>query len=197
MSKSDEVLKLAYRNNGVVTTTMLKETNVARQYLKILVEEKKLEKVSRGVYILPEEWADEFFTLQSQFKKGIYSKETALFLHDLTDRTPDRFSMTFPNNYNLSQAKKMRINANRAKEEFYSLGIEEVISPTGNLIRVYNMEKSLCDLLRSRSGVETGIIAEAFKRYVASPKKNIPRLSEYAKILKVESKVRLYLEVLL
>jgi len=46
----------------------------------------------RGVYILPEVWDDEMFNLQSRFKRGIYSHETALFLWDLTDRTPNAFS---------------------------------------------------------------------------------------------------------
>jgi hypothetical protein len=105
--------------------------------------------------------------------------------------------MTFPENYNLSSAKREGIVASRSKKSIYSLGIEKIKSPAGNEIHVYNPEKTLCDLLRPRSEVEVGVTAEAFKRYVMKKGKDIPLLSEYSKLLKVEKKVRSYLEVLL
>ncbi|MDY0266134.1 MAG: type IV toxin-antitoxin system AbiEi family antitoxin domain-containing protein [Methanimicrococcus sp.] len=197
MSNSNKVLEMAKANNGTVTSAMIQSAGIARQYLKILVDKGLLEKVARGVYVLPEVWEDEFFKLQAQFKKGIFSNATALFLHDLTDRTPLAYSMTFPDNYNLSNVKNEGVFASRAKEPFYSMGIETVQSPSGNELLSYSMEKTLCDILRTRAEIETGIIAEAFKRYVTKTNKNIPKLSEYAKILKVEEKVRRYLEVLI
>ena len=197
MSNSNKVLTIAKENNGTVTSAMIQSAGIARQYLKLLVDDGSLEKVSRGVYVLPEVWDDEFFNLQSQFKKGIFSNETALFLHDLTDRTPLAYAMTFPANYNLGNAKNKGILASRSKELFYNRGVETVVSPSGNEVLSYNMEKTLCDILRPRSRVETGVIAEAFKRYATKPNKNIPKLSEYAKILRVEEKVRTYLEVLI
>ncbi len=197
MSNSNKVLTIAKENNGTVTSAMIQSAGIARQYLKLLVDDGSLEKVSRGVYVLPEVWDDEFFNLQSQFKKGIFSNETALFLHDLTDRTPLAYAMTFPANYNLGNAKNKGILASRSKELFYNMGVETVVSPSGNEVLSYNMEKTLCDILRPRSRIETGVIAEAFKRYATKPNKNIPKLSEYAKILRVEEKVRTYLEVLI
>lgn len=197
MTNSNKVLIMAKENNGTVTSAMLQSAGIARQYLKILVDKGLLEKVARGVYVLPEVWGDEFFNLQAQFKKGIFSNETALFLHDLTDRTPLAYSMTFPFNYNLGNAKNKGILTSQSKEPFYSMGVETFISPSGNEILGYNMEKTLCDILRPRSKVEIGVIAEAFKRYATKSNKNIPKLSEYAKILKVEKKIRTYLEVLI
>lgn len=197
MSNSNKVLTIAKENNGTVTSAMIQSAGIARQYLKLLVDDGSLEKVSRGVYVLPEVWDDEFFNLQKKKKKGIFSNETALFLHDLTDRTPLAYAMTFPANYNLGNAKNKGILASRSKELFYNMGVETVVSPSGNEVLSYNMEKTLCDILRPRSRVETGVIAEAFKRYATKPNKNIPKLSEYAKILRVEEKVRTYLEVLI
>ena len=77
MSNSNKVLTIAKENNGTVTSAMIQSAGIARQYLKLLVDDGSLEKVSRGVYVLPEVWDDEFFNLQSQFKKGIFSNETA------------------------------------------------------------------------------------------------------------------------
>lgn len=197
MTKYEMLIALAKKNNGIVTVALAKENGIARQYLKDMVDSKRIDKVARGVYILPDVWEDEFVNLQSQFKKGIFSNETALFLHDLTDRTPTSYSMCFPNNYNLTKVKNDGVLASRAKEQFYSLGIVEIRTPSNNTVLAYNMEKTLCDILRTTNNVETSVITDAFKRYMMQPNKNIPLLSDYAKKLKVEKKMRAYLEVLL
>lgn len=103
MNVSDKIIQLAKENNGVVTAAILSDKGILRGNLKKLVDEGKLEKTARGVYILPEIWEDEFVNLQARFKKGIFSNETALFLWDLTDRTPNKYDMTFPHNYNLTK----------------------------------------------------------------------------------------------
>lgn len=197
MKVSDKIIQLAKENNGIVTTANLSEKGILRGNLKKLVDDGKLEKTARGVYILPEIWEDEFVNLQARFKKGIFSNETALFLWDLTDRTPNRYDMTFPHNYNLTNAKNEGVNCSRVKPEWYFEGETQIESPGGNKITAYNMERTLCDILRKRSGADIGVIAEAFKRYAVRKDKNIPLLSEYAKKFRVEEKVRRYLEVLI
>ncbi len=197
MNVSDKIVQLAKENNGIVTTAILSEKGILRGNLKRLVDEGRLEKTARGVYILPEILEDEFVNLQARFKKGIFANETALFLWDLTDRTPNRYDMTFPDNYNLTNTKNEGVNCSRVKLEWYPEGKTQIESPGGNKIIVYNMERTLCDILRKRGGVDTGIIAEAFKRYVARKDKDITLLSEYAKKFRVEEKIRSYLEVLI
>lgn len=197
MNVSDKIIELAKENNGIITTAVLSENGILRGNLKKLVDDSRLEKTARGVYILPEIWEDEFVNLQARFKKGIFSNETALFLWDLTDRTPNKYDMTFPNNYNLTNARTAGVNGSRVKREWYLEGKTQTESPGGNKIAAYNMERTLCDILRKRGGTDTGIITEAFKRYAARKDKNIPLLSEYAKKFHIEEKVRVYLEVLL
>lgn len=105
--------------------------------------------------------------------------------------------MTFPANYNLTKPKEENIRCVQCKKTLYNLGIAEVTTPGGNVVRAYCVERTLCDILRPHCHVDIQIVTEAFKRYVARSNKNIPALSEYAKILKVEAKLRSYLEVLL
>ena len=194
---SQEILRLAQKNNGVVTTEMITNAGISRGCLKYLADKGSLERVSRGVYILPECWEDEFVNLQSRYKKGIFSLNTALFLCDLTDRTPGNYHMTFPQTYNLSGPKSEGILCSSAKESLYSLGIEALKTPGGNTVRAYGAEKTLCDILRPRNHTDIQVLSEAFKRYTAGKKKNIPLLSEYARLLRVEERLRAYLEVLL
>ncbi len=146
---------------------------------------------------MPGVWDDEIFNLQNRFKKGIYSHETALFLWDLTDRTPNRYHMTFPMNYNLTNPKEEDILCAQCKNELYGLGLTEVITPGRNIVKAYSAERTLCDILKPRSRVDIQMVTEAFKRYAVRADKNIPLLSEYAKKLRVETRLRAYLEVLL
>ena len=78
------------------------------------------------------------------------------FLWDLTDRTPNRYDMTFPHNYNLINAKNEGVNCSRVKQEWYIEGKTQIESPGGNKITAYNMERTLCDIFaqtrRSRYG---------------------------------------------
>nr|WP_253293541.1 type IV toxin-antitoxin system AbiEi family antitoxin domain-containing protein [Kineothrix sp. MSJ-39] len=176
---------------------MVVAAGISRGNIKYLVDKGMIEKSARGVYILPGMWDDEIFNLQSRFKRGIYSHETALFLWDLTDRTPNRYHMTFPANYNLTKPKEENIRCVQCKEEWYDLGVVEVLTPGKNTVRAYSVERTLCDILRSCSHVDIQVVTEAYKRYTTKMGKNIPALSEYAKKLKVEQRLRAYLEVLL
>lgn len=197
MGVIEEIIKMAQENNGTVTTAMVVAAGFSRGNIKYLVDKGMIEKSVRGVYVLPEVWDDEIFNFQNRFKRGIYSHETALFLWGLTDRTPNRYHMTFPVNYNLTKPKQENIRCVQCKKVLYDLGITEVTTPGGNTVRAYNVERTLCDILRPHSHVDIQVVTEAFKHYITRTDKNIPVLSEYAKILKVETKLRSYLEVLL
>ena len=85
----------------------------------------------------------------------------------------------------------------RGLDDLYEIGIITAKSPGGNCIRIYNAERTLCDILKGRSTTDIQIVTDAFKRYARLDKKDIPLLSKYAKLLRVEKKLRSYLEVLL
>lgn len=193
----DKILELTKQNQGLITTAQLDEAGIARGNLKPLLEQGLLERSARGVYVLPERWEDDIFNLQYRFSRGIFSCETALFLWGLSDQTPSSYTMTFPLNYNTVTAREENIHCLQVKHEWYEIGLSTVLTPGDNLVKVYNPERSLCDILRPNSHSEIRTISDAFKQYISSRKCDIPLLSAYSKIFKVEGKVRSYLEVLL
>ena len=162
MGATEEIIKMAKGNNGTVTTAMVVAAGFSRGNIKYLVDKGMIEKSSRGIYILPEVWDDEIFNLQNRFKRGIYSHETALFLWYLTDRTPNKYHMTFPMNYNLTNPKKENIRCVQCKKEIYDLGIAEATTPGGNVVRAYSAERTLCDILKPHCCVDIQVITEAF-----------------------------------
>lgn len=105
--------------------------------------------------------------------------------------------MTFPATYNLSRPKEEGIICAGAIESIYNLGVTDLTTPGGHHVRGYSAERSLCDILRPRHQTDIQIVSEAFKRYTARQDQNIPLLSAYARRLRVENRLRAYLEVLL
>lgn len=196
MTSSDRILKAAEMNGGTITTEQVNKMNIHRTTLRTMVDKGLLEHSARGVYVLPTKFDDEFYNLQIRFKKGVFSNISALYLLGFTDRTPIKYDMTFPASYNTS-AIKDEITAHRVKKELYEKGIVSVKTPSGNDVNVYCIEHTLCDILQVRYAIDIQVITDAFKRYSKYSDKNLPLLSELAKMARVEAKVRQYLEVLI
>lgn len=184
-------------NNGFVTTTQVTEAGIPRRCLSAMVESGAIYRVDRGIYALPELWEDEIFFMQYRFSKGIFSHETALYLHGTTDRTPIRYTMTFPFGYNTGSVKKQGIIAKLSTEETYELGIITMRSPSGNTVKVYDIERTLCDIVKARHRGDIQVINQAMKTYASSKNKDIAKLMNYADRLRVKPKVLKYMEVLL
>lgn len=196
MSKEENLLDLIKSRNGMITFSYLKENNIHNMYLEKLIKKKLIVRVSRGVYALPHLLDDDLLNLQTKYKKGFYSLETALYLHGLTDTTPFNYTMSFPKGYNCTNPKKDNISCKVLEKELYNLGITQVKTNYDNLVFVYNVERTLCDLLRPVNNVDTTIINDAFKTYFKMFDVSIHMLSKYAKLLKVENKMRMYVGAL-
>ena len=67
----------------------------------------------------------------------------------------------------------------------------------GHSVPVYDMERTICDLLRSRKNVEMQVFQDALKQYAKRKDKNLRMLMKYAAMFHVENILRPYLEVLL
>ncbi len=182
--------------DGMITAAQVTKAGLHRSVLKELVKSGEIYRFGRGLYVKSSAWEDDFYLLQSKYGRGIYSHDTALYLLGYTDRTPVKYTMTFPKGYNTSSLKQENLIVKRVVLENYEFGIIEIKSPSGNKIRVYDLERTLCDILRG-NGSDVQIVGEAMKRYAASKKKNIHKLMQYADQLRVKSKIIRYMEVLL
>ena len=178
------------------SASQAKEQGVHGQTLRNMVDACELYKIDRGLYSFDEYWNDDLYVIQKRFSKGIYSHDTALYLLGYSDRTPSEYDMTFPQGYNSRKISEYNLKIRHVKAENYELGITTLVSPMGNEIRSYNLERSLCDILRG-SGSNIELINSAMKQYANSKEKNIPLLLEYAQQLRVKPKVMRYMGVLL
>lgn len=181
---------------GMISTKEIVAQGFTRDMIQDFVQSGDLTRFGRGLYSINDIWEDELFMLQQKYSRGIYSHDTALYLLGYSDRTPASYTMTFPRGYNTLSLKDENIQMKRVIPANYSLGIIEISSPCNNPIRIYNLERTLCDILRG-SGSDIQIINAAMKQYAQSKDKNIHLLMQYADQLKVKEKVLHYMEVLL
>ena len=191
--KIDELISASI--DGIVTAAQVTDAGLHRSVLQNLMERGEIYRYGHGLYVRSNTWEDDLYLLQLRYKRGIYSHDTALYLLNYSDRTPSKYTMTFPKGYNTSSLKQENLVVKRVIPKNYSFGIIEVKSPSGNPIRIYDLERTLCDMLRGE-GSDTQIIGEAMKRYAASKDKNIHKLMQYAEQLRVKPKVLHYMEVL-
>jgi predicted transcriptional regulator of viral defense system len=196
-SHEDAIHQLLKSNKGFVTAAQVTDAGIPRRCLSEMVESGIIYRVERGIYALPEIWEDELFFMQYRFSKGIFSHETALYLHGMTDRTPISYTMTFPFGYNTVGVRKQGIIAKLSTTDTYELGITEVLSPCQNPLRVYDIERTLCDIIKSRHKGDIQVINQAMKTYAASKNKDVAKLILYAEKLRVKPKILTYMEVLL
>ena len=150
-----------------------------------------------GLYKSPDVWTDELYILSLKNEKAVCSFETALMLHGLTEREPAEIFVTVPRTYNASHLRSKGIVVYQVKEDWVNLGRTITKTTYGNEVSVYDMERTICDILRVKDKKDPQMFAYAIKEYAKSERKNLPRLMKYAKEFGVEAELRQYMEVLL
>ena len=195
--KADVVIEKIFNERGsVITTADAVRAGLSRMTISQFVKDGKLERVAHGRYTRPETFADELYLLQQQSEKIIFSHETALFLHDMAERTPMKHSLTIPSNCKLSPTLADGCKVYYVKSELHSVGTCYLPSKMGNEVITYNMERTICDILRSRSRIDSQTFAAAINNYTSGKGQDWKLLIEYAELFRVTKLLRQYLEVL-
>ena len=162
-----EKLDLLLREcGGTIQTFQVLNNGISKSAFYAYVKERGLEQASHGVYVSPDTWTDAMYLLHLRCGQAVFSHETALLFHDLTDREPLKYTITVRSGYNPSRLQK-------------------------------DMERTICDLLRSRKNIEMQVFQDALKQYAKRKDKNLRVLMKYAAMFHVEKILRPYLEVLL
>ena len=197
MPNEDSMKTLLDANNGYLCTADVVAKGITRVSLATFVKKFNLNRVSYGVYVLPDIISDDLFVLQTRNKEIVFSHETALYLHYLMDREPFTTHVTVPTGYNGTHLRKAGVSVHQRKAGLFELGKSTLSSHYGNTVSVYDMERTICDIIQSKDNMDIQVFQTALKEYVKSTKKSIPTLMRYARELKLENRVRQYTEVLL
>ena len=181
--------KLLSVNGGYITRKHVDSHEIPSWFLTDFVRKQGLVKIDKGFYA-QEQWIrDDYLVFQYKYPKFIFSHVSALFLHGLTDLLPDYFEVTGPRNYRPFSPKSSITIHTDSHDETYRLGVCKIKTSLGHLVECYDMERTICDIVKNSRKINSEVYGKALRLYAKSKDKNIRNLLRYAQVLKIENKV--------
>ena len=181
-------------NNGYVTSKELSNLGIHRMYLNIMKEKGMIEKVGNGIYIDSSKIEDSYFVFGLELPNIIYSHMTALYFHGLSIKAPnDKYDITVPNNYFNYKIKNH--NVFYVDREIYELGLIQIDTPMGNKVKAYDMERCICDIIRSKNRMDSEFVKHSVREYIKRKDKDLIKLSKYAYKIGIKKEVMDFMEV--
>ena len=181
-------------NNGYITSRELDNYGIHRMYLNTMWKKGIVEKVANGIYIDSTKIEDSYYVFSLSMPNTIYSHMTALYFHGLSIKAPnDKYDITVRQSYNSEHLKNH--NVFYVSNDMYELGLTEVETPMGNTVRVYDIERCICDIIRSKNRMDSEHVKYSIREYIKSKDKDLIKLSRYAEKMGIKNEVMNYMEV--
>ena len=189
--------KLLEEKNGYIRLIDALNEGVSKYMVLNYIRRNEMEKVAPGVYISSDAWEDKLYLLQLRNRKIIFSHESALYIHNLSDREPFSPVITVGRGYNAKHLKDDGVVVHTVRPEWLELGLTQGQTFTGNTVRIYDKERCICDIIKNKNNMDIQVFQTALTTYFSDSEKNIHNLMKYADIMGISDKVRQYTEVLL
>ena len=197
MDDTSKLNAIAAENGGIITTKAAAACGISRAVLSLLNKNGIIQRISQGQYVIADELQDELLSISMRSPNIILSHETALWLHGISDRTPFVHSVTLPRDKRPSLSIREDCKVYFVSPDLFELGKTTLKTPAGNNVVSYNLERTICDCIRSRNKMGSETFLAALKAYAGRKDKNLNLLYSYAEKMRVASVLRKYLEVLL
>ena len=195
MDYESQVLEYMKYNSDSITIEEINALNIPRIILTRLINKNLIERVKKGLYVLKNSWGDEYFNLIYGNNCAIYSHLTSLYFNDLCERVPMEYDVTVKQNYAGSLSHNKKVKLYYVSDEQYNLGLTQIKSPQGRIIKCYDVERCLCDLIKCKNKIYLEYLKYAFNEYYKVQKNDVKKLYEYAKKLNVYDKVKEFMEI--
>lgn len=185
------------QHDFIMTTAQLMAEKIYYADIQQLLQDGLIEKVRRGYY----HWIDDFdgseaVIINRLFPDAVLCMDTALFYYKYSDRNPHEWNIAIDKNTSRkrTQIDYPFIKAYRVESALLLIG--ETKGEIDSIeVRIYDRDRTICDVLRNMNKMDKEIFNKAVQSYVKDPKKNIPNLMEYAKRFRVQNKVKNIIEV--
>ncbi len=181
-------------NNGYVTSKELDNYGIHRMYLNTMWKKGIVEKVANGIYIDSSKIEDSYYVFSLSMPNTIYSHMTALYFHGLSIKAPnDKYDITVRKTYNSKHLKNQDVFY--VPDDIYELGLTEVETPMGNKVKAYDIERCICDIIRSKNRMDSEFIKYSIREYIKRKDKDLIKLSKYADKMGIKKEVMDFIEV--
>ena len=182
-------------NNGILLSRDIRAYNIPSIYLTRMVNEGILTRISRGVYLSTKGDYDEYYLFQKQYGVPIFSYVSALYLHQLTDDIYPALEVTVYKGYNVHRFNNVNI-VHYVTKDIYELGVTECKTVYGNIVKAYDLERTLCDFIKNRNKVDAELFSKTIYRYMRYKNRDLNCLYKYAKKMNIYDRVKSILEVI-
>ncbi|OLS01931.1 type IV toxin-antitoxin system AbiEi family antitoxin domain-containing protein [Tissierella creatinophila] len=195
MVKKD--LYQAFENNGgILRTYQLNELGFYSRQINKLIENGDIARIKRGFYELRSNIYPEEVIIARLFPDAVIFLESALMIYGYTDKIPLSWQIAVDRNSEKGQYKidYPLINVFYMEPKILDVGVDK--NQIENVdVKVFNRDRTICDVLRHENKIEREVFSNAIQRYVKDPKKDIKKLLEYSNLLNLKNKVQTYIGV--
>ena len=186
---------LAEHHKGLLRAADLIGAGLSFKQLRQLTASGDLEKLGRGMYRIPSHTYDERVEIARRIPNGVFCLYSACYLHQLSDFVPSEQHLAVPKKSRYVLPDYPPVKQYFWETNAFQLGISD-LNLDGSNIRVYDPEKAVCDMFRLRA--KTGeVVKEVVKNYLQRPDRDLSKLHDYARQLRVEKVLDQYLNILL
>lgn len=197
MIKYNLLYETFMKHGGILKTIDLQNIGINSRKIKKLVEDNVIRRVKQGYYEQNEVIYPEEVLIAKLFPDAVIYLESALNYYGYTDRIPREWQIAVDKDREKTQYKKLiypKIKPFYIEKENLEIGLDS-IELGGEKIKIFNRDRTICDVLRYKNKIEKEVFNKAIQNYLKDPKKNITKLYKYSKKLKVLSKVETYIGV--
>ena len=197
MTYKEKLEELIKEKNGMILTKDVTMKGIPREYIKQLVDKGILKRIDRGVYTFKDCFDDKLYRLQSKYPCIVFSHFTSIGVHKLKNNTILNYEATVPAGYNSYNIEEYGIKVHHVKKELYEIGICTGKTEFGRGIKIYDLERTICDILRDRNKIDINEINKVLKFYSKRKDKDIEKLKLYAKKFRIAKLLDLYIPFLI
>ena len=148
----------------------------------------------QGIYAVPEALLNTMIDVERIVPKGIVCLYNAWAYHQLSTTVPPAFCIAIANKRKVEIPETLPIELYYWKKENLEFGIMEA-EISGFHVRITDLERSVCDAVKYRNKLGLDVCAEVIRSYLRKPNRNLSRLQDYAKRLRVFNTLKNYLEI--
>lgn len=192
----EKYIQIINANGGIITSKDANKNGISRTILSKMVKNKSIERINYGIYITDQFIYDELFIFQMKHPNTVFSFNTALYLLNKTERTPEKFDITTTRNNSLGYCKDIA-NIHRVNNQMIELGKIKVSTNTGKEVFSYNIERTVVDIILNRNTIEIELANKVIRKCIKEKDFNVNLMFEYAKKLKAYDKVKSYMEAII
>jgi predicted transcriptional regulator of viral defense system len=196
MTNDMQIHDIFEQNKGIVSAKSLLEKGISYFEINRFLEKEVIVKLKRGVY----KWAtmeiEEMVEVAHIVPKGIFCLQTACFYYELTTSIPSAYHIAISDEQHISLPNYPPINVYYWSKISFELGVTSII--VGNeQVKIYDLEKTICDTIRHRNKIGFDVLKEILKNYLNKKDRDLNRLDNYAKQLNIFNKVDEFIKILL